>query len=353
MKFWLVCILAVALQAYEEIKLSAKQIASLDLKVISLDQSVVSKGLPFNASIDFDNYNLKHSVVQSLSFDASVVAIYKSEGEHVKKGDLICEITSIDLSNLYFELQNNQNRLKVALDVSNKDKILYNKGVIAKREYQQSYLASQEISLKVQELENTFRNFGIDPKHPRGEYGFRIIARHGGVLSIAPKVLGERILAFTTYIRISEKSDLIARIRVPMTLSKYIKAGSVVLDEGGNPIGRIQSVSVVLDKNSNTILATARIEQGNYHVGEMVNLFIQGAKPKNALIVPSDAVIKNDQDYLIFVRTPKGFLPTAVQILEERNHAFVIKRGSLNPHSKVATGALVSLKGILNHFGDD
>ncbi|WP_121021642.1 efflux RND transporter periplasmic adaptor subunit [Helicobacter vulpis] len=345
--------LAVGLQAYEEIVLTPKQIAGLDLKVVALDQQVISEGLPFNAIIDFNNFNLKHSVVQSLSFNASVVAIYKSEGEHVKKGDLICEISSIDLSNLYFELQNDQNKLNVALEVSRKDKMLYQQGVIAKREYQTSYLASQEVSLKVQELENTFRSFGIDPNHPRGEYGFRIIARHGGVLSIAPKVLGERIPAFTTYIRISENSDLIARIRVPVSLSKYIQTGSVVLDALGNPIGRIQSVSVVLDKNSNTILATARIEQGNYHVGEMVNLFIQGSRPKNTLLVPSDAVIKNDQDYLIFVRTKKGFLPVAVQVLEERNHAFVIKSAHLNPHTKVATGALVSLKGILNHFGDD
>lgn len=89
----------------------------MGLKVIKLDKEIFSKGLPFNAYIDFDS---KSSVVQSLSFDASVVAVYKREGEQVKMGDAICEVSSIDLSNLYFELQNNQNKLKIAKDITKK-----------------------------------------------------------------------------------------------------------------------------------------------------------------------------------------------------------------------------------------
>ncbi|WP_104709150.1 efflux RND transporter periplasmic adaptor subunit [Helicobacter felis] len=352
MKKALIFICALFLHAYEEIKLTPKEIASLNIQVIPLDQHLYSRGLPFNASIDFDNLNLKHAVVQSLSFNASVVAIYKSEGERVKKGDLICEITSIDLSNLYFELQNNQNKFKVALDVSAKDKQLYKKGVISKREYQTSHLASEELRLRVAQLENTFKSFGIDAKHPKGSYGFRIVARQGGILSIAPKMLGERIRAFTPFMRISENNDLVARISIPVDLSKYIKQGAVVLNKNAQPIGHVQSISVVLDKNSNTILATARI-QGNYHVGEMVELFIEGARPANSLLIPSDALIKNDQDYLIFVRTPAGFLPTPVKVLEERSHAFLIQQGQIDPHGQIATGALVNLKGILNHFGED
>ncbi|WP_104691246.1 efflux RND transporter periplasmic adaptor subunit [Helicobacter heilmannii] len=340
-------------QAYQEIALTSKQIEGLGLKVVSLDQKFATHGLPFNASIDFNNFNLKHTVIQSLSFNATVVAIYKNEGEFVHKGDLICEISSIDLSNLYFELQNNKNKLKVALDVSTKDHELYKQGVIAKREYQNSFLISQEMSLKVRQLETTFQNFGIDPKDPLGLYGFRIIARNSGILSIAPKVLGEKVLPFTTYIRISENNDLIARIKLPVSLSRYIKRGSRVFDQMGNAIGAIQSISVVLDKDSNTILATARIEAGNFHVGETTDVYIEGAKPKNSLFIPSSAVIKNDQDYLIFVRTKKGFMPTAVKIIEERNHVFVISSQNINPHAKVATGALVSLKGIVNNLGDE
>ncbi len=349
----LALLLFVSLKAYDEIVLTQKQIDSLGIKVVSLDQKITTRGLPFNAYIDFNNFNLKHTVIQSLGFNATVTAIYKSEGEFVKRGDLICEISSIDLSNLYFELQNNKNKLKVALDVSTKDRSLYKQGVIAKREYQNSHLMSQEMSLRVHQLETTFKNFGIDPANPLGSHGFRIIARNSGILSIAPKVLGEKILPFTTYIRISKNNDLIARIKLSVGLARYIKKGSRVFDDDGNIIGVIQSISVVLDKSSNTILAIAFINKGHFHVGEMIDVYVEGTKPKNSLFIPSNAVIKNNQDYLVFVRTKKGFMPTVIKVLEERSLTFVVSDKNINPQARVAIGSLVSLKGIINHLGDD
>ncbi len=345
-------ILGVFLRAkdYEEIVLDEKQLKHMGLHVIRLDKEIFSKGLPFNAYIDFDS---KSSVVQSLSFDASVVAVYKREGEQVQKGDMICEVSSISLSNLYFELQNNQNKLKIATDVTKKDLELYKAGVVSKREYQTSFLASEEMRLKVEQLESTFKGFGIDPKNPKGNYGFRIIARDNGLLSVAPKNAGEKILAFTSYVRISKSNNLIARIKLPVDVSKNIKRHSPVYDENGIKIGVIQSISVVLDRGSNTILATALIDQGNYHVGEMVEVYIQGSQPKGSVFVPSQALIRNGKDYLAFIRTTKGFKPIAVHVLEERNKIFVVSSQSLKPSDSVAIGALIGLKGMINHLGEE
>ncbi|WP_411269458.1 efflux RND transporter periplasmic adaptor subunit [Helicobacter cetorum] len=335
---------------YQEIILNEQQLKRMDLQVVRLDREIFSKGLPFNAYIDFDS---KSSVVQSLSFDASVVAVYKREGERVRVGDVICEVSSIDLSNLYFELQNNQNKLNIATDITNKDLELYKAGVISKREYQTSYLISQEMRLKVEQLESTFKGFGIDPKKPKGNYGFRIVARDSGLLSVAPKNAGEKILAFTSYVRISKSNNLIARIKLPVDVSKYVKHDSLIYSSDGMWIGEIQSVSVVLDRSSNTILATALISEKSYHVGEMVEVYIQGSQPKDSVLVPSKALIRNGKDYLVFIRTLKGFKPVAVEVLEERNKIFVVSSKNLQPTDSVAMGALIGLKGMINHLGED
>ena len=105
-------------------------------------------------------------------------------------------MSSIDLSNLYFELQNNQNKLKIAKDITKKDLELYKAGVIPKREYQTSFLASQEMGLKVEQLESAFKSFGVDPKNPKGQYGFRIVASDSGLLALAPKNVGEKDFGF-------------------------------------------------------------------------------------------------------------------------------------------------------------
>ncbi len=335
---------------YPEIVLEEKNLQPMGLKVVKLDKEIFSKGLPFNAYIDFDS---KSSVVQSLSFDASVVAVYKREGEQVKAGDAICEVSSIDLSNLYFELQNNQNKLKIAKDITKKDLELYRAGVIPKREYQTSFLASQEMGLKVEQLESAFKSFGVDPKNPKGQYGFRIVARDSGLLALAPKNVGEKILAFTSYVRISKSDNLIAQIKLPIGVSKSIKRDSPVYNEEGEKIGNIQSVSVVLDKGSNTILATALLDEGNYHVGEMVEMYIQGSQPKDSVLIPSNALIRNGKDYLVFVRTPKGFRPVVVQVLEERSKIFIVNAQNLHPNDSVAVGSLIGLKGMINNLGEE
>ncbi|PAF51957.1 biotin/lipoyl-binding protein [Helicobacter sp. 13S00477-4] len=351
MKGWLFFILFFSLSwGYEPIKISKQQLDELGIKVIKVDDSTLSKGLPFNAYIDFDN---KSSTTQSSSFDAIVVALYKREGESVKEGDVIAELSSIDLSNLYFELQNTQNKLKVAQDITHKDKELYKAGVISKREYQTSYLASNEMELKVRQIESTLQIFGIDPKKPKGKYGFRVIAKESGILSVAPKNTGEKIPAFTPYIRISKDDDLLARIKLPVSISKYIKKGSEVFDENGKKIGTIQSVSVVLDRASNTILATALLTEGNFRVGEIIDVYIEGIKPKNSLVVPSNALIKNGKDYLAFVQTKDGFIPTPVNIIEERSNLFVISDKDIKIGDKIAAGSLIAFKGIINDVGGD
>ncbi|AFI04322.1 cobalt-zinc-cadmium resistance protein, CzcB family [Helicobacter cetorum MIT 00-7128] len=342
--------LSLEAKSYQEIILSEQQLKHMGLHVLRLDKEIFSKGLPFNAYIDFDS---KSSVVQSLSFDASVVAVYKREGEQVKKGDMICEVSSISLSNLYFELQNNRNKLKIATDVTKKDLELYKAGVISQREYQTSFLASEEMRLKVEQLETTFKGFGIDPKKPKGDYGFRIVARDSGLLSVAPKNAGEKILAFTSYVRISKSSNLIARIKLPVDVSRHIKQGSLIYSSDGMWIGEIQSVSVVLDRGSNTILATALISEKSYHVGEMVEVYIQGSQPKDSVLVPSKALIRDGKNYLAFIRTSKGFRPIIAHVLEERNKTFVVSSDSLKPSDSVATGALIGLKGMINHLGEE
>lgn len=70
---------------YEEISISQEELAKNGIKVIALNQAFNTKGVPFNALIDFDD---KTSSTQSSSFNAIVVNIYKREGESVNEGNL-------------------------------------------------------------------------------------------------------------------------------------------------------------------------------------------------------------------------------------------------------------------------
>lgn len=347
----------IIINAYDEIKISPEEASKNGIKIINLTQSLDTKGVPFNALIDFDD---KTSITQSSSFETIVVAIHKREGEMVEEGDLICAISSNELSALFFDLTNTQERLKITAENARKDKSLYQAGVISKREYQLSYLAMNELQLKLNEIKSKLDLLGIDKKFIQNGggsgYGFPVVAKASGLLSVAPKQAGEKINAFTPYVRISKNTDsnsnhLLGRIRVPQHLSNSIQKGTPVFDDNGKKIGAIDTVSVVVDRVSNTILATAMINDPKLKVGEMIDIYIDGILPKDSILIPSSAVVKNGNDYMIFAQSANGFVPLKAQVIEERDNSFVISSKGLNSNMKIAIGNVTSLKGMMSGLG--
>ncbi len=146
-------------------------------------------------------------------------------------------------------------------------------------------------------------------------------------------------------------NNLLGRIKIPLHLSHHIQKGAPVFDDNGNRIGEIETLSVVIDKISNTILATANIRNTNLKVGEMLEVYIDGLLPKGTILIPSSAVIKNGNDYLVFVQSAKGFKPTKIEVVEERDSSFVINPKGLTNQNKIATGNIISLKGIMDGLG--
>ncbi|PAF44642.1 efflux RND transporter periplasmic adaptor subunit [Helicobacter sp. 11S02629-2] len=339
-------------QTYKPITLSSKDMDYMGLSTTAIQKNYTGKGIPFSAVIDFDG---KEGYTRTTSSEVIVVNIYKKEGQRVKKGEKIAEISSNELNNLFFEYQNTLSKFNVAKDIAIKDETLFKEGVISHREAQASHLAMNELQLKLNEITYTLNLFGIDVKNPRGQYGFIVRANGSGTISVAPNYIGQKIPAFSPFIRISTSKKLLATIRVPLSMKDNISVGDVVMSSNGDVIGYVGSVSVVVDQNSNSINAIANITNSkgsDYKVGEIIEVYISGIIPSNAYVVPTDAVIKNGDDYLVFKKTKTGFLPINVNVLEERDNAFVVVSSQIKKGTVIASGSLVTLKGILNGVGE-
>ena len=339
---------------YDEIVISESEMKTNGLYLVNADgKDLNSRGIPFNALIDFDD---KTSITQSSNFETIVVNVYKREGEQVRKGDLICDISSNELNTLFFDFTNTRERLKIAAENEAKDRMLYKKGVISKREYQLSYLTMNELQLKYNETFAKLDLLGVSREFmessKQGQYGFPIVAKASGILSVAPRQSGQKINAFTPYVRISLKnSDLLGRIRLPVHYSHAIEKGDAIYNEKGKEIGYIDAISVVIDKNTNTIMATAKIIAKDFKVGEMIEVYIGGDTPQDSMLIPSSSVLRMGNEYVVFVRSANGFIPKKVEVLEERDNSFAIKNGVLQTSSQLASGSIIILQGMMNGLG--
>lgn len=337
---------------YEKINLKDSEIKAMGVGIFTIKNTSSERGVAFSAVVDFDD---KDGYTQNSSLEVVVVNLYKRAGENVKKGEPIAEISSNALSELYFSLQNTYSRFQIAQEVERKDKELLRQGVISQRAYQTSYLTMNELRLKMNEIRASFNIFGINPDNPRGQYGFLVRASGSGRLSVVPTQIGQKIPAFTPYIRIAkpDNDNVLLRIRVPQSRLRSVQQGFSVFNDRGDKIGIIESISSVIDKQTNTISAVARVEAKSFRVGEIVEIYVAGSVDGEAVVLPDDCWIKYGDDYLAFLQVANGFQPVPITILEERDGAAVVQGGGLKVGTKVAKGSLVLLKGVMAGLGED
>ena len=349
----ILCMLCINITfAYDEIELKDSEIRDMNVGILTISTKTNEKGVSFSAVVDFDD---KDGYTQNTNLDVVVVNLYKRAGEKVNKGDKIAEISSNALSELYFSLQNTKSRYEIAREVEKKDKDLYNQGIISQRAYQTSYLSMNELRLKMNEIRSNFASFGINPDNPRGQFGFLVRAIGSGTLSVAPTQIGQSIPAFTPYIRIAKplSNNVLLRIRVPQNRSASVKPNYDVLDIHGNKIGAIESVSSVIDRQTNTMSAVAHVSSKAFKVGEIVEIYVSGGLDDNMFVIPDNCWIKYDDDYIAFVRTKSGFKPVSIKIIEERDGHSVVMSENLKVGVKIAKGSLVILKGIMVGLGKE
>lgn len=338
------------LSAFDEIALSEIQAQKMGISLKSPDFSSHSLIGPFVANLDFAN---RSSIKQVSPFEITIAQVFKLEGEAVKKGEIICSITADSISNLIYEYKNTRSKHDIAANNATKDKQLFEEGVISQREYQNSYLLANELALKLRDLDSTIKQIGVDTS--AAGFSYPIVAQSDGILALAPSKSAQKINAFTPYIIIANDSQMLANIRIPQQNAADITRGARVFikDSAKNAIeiGRIQSIAIAIDMLTNTLGASASAKNAALKAGSNVDVFIETPNPSGAIFVSRDTVTKFGGDYVVFAKTPNGFLPTAINIIKEVNGGYLVEGGDFSPETKLASGAIIVLKGAMSDLG--
>lgn len=332
---------------YDEIILTETQMQKLGIGVTKPDFSEYYLIGPFASSLDFSN---QASIKQVSPFEITISNIKKFEGDYVKKGDVICHIISDSLSNLVYEYKNTESKYQIAQNNAKKDKELFEGGVISQREYQNSYLLANELELKLKDLDSTIKQIGIDP-NAQG-FGYPVVAQISGILAVGPSKSAQKVEAFSPYIIITnDNSKMQANIKIPQNNASDIQKDTRVFIEDNTKkieIGNINSVSIAIDTNTNTINATANINYKQLQAGSNIDTFILVKNPKDTITITRDVVTKFGNDSIVFVKTQNGFMPTKIEILKEINNGFLIKKDNFGLQTNLANGSIIVLKGAMS-----
>jgi membrane fusion protein, heavy metal efflux system len=285
-------------------------------------------------------------------------AVLVAEGDFVSAGRPLAEIRSADL----LELQRTFLDAMLVLDLADaqaeRDRGLYEDGIIAERRVLESAAALRSATMALEQVRQQLTLAGMDePALARlGETrvlspNLRLRAPFAGTVIEQRAALGAHIDALGPVYRIADLSVLWLEVQVPQERADRIRPGMrVAVSAGGRTIlGEVSLVGRVADQASQAVVVRARIddEDGVLRAGQVLSarIFEAGVDGSGALAVPSAAIVRTDGRAYVFGSQDGRLMVLPVEVLGEDGTRTYI-RGDLAAGLRVAIGGIASLKSV-------
>lgn len=341
----LLILLSVATAAIAQISMNEAQMKKLGITVGSVSTVQSSTLGPIIGTLDFDEDKSKSYF---LDHEAAVVSLNVRAGDRVRQGQVLAKISSPKLLADTYELKSLKQQYKVLKNNAQKDETLYKDGVIAYRDYQSSLLEAEAVRSRIGLLESQFALAGI-----QSSATMALIAQKSGVVALAPKSVGEKIIPYVPYFRISSPESMIAQLKISPKLISKVKKGAKVLDKNAQPIGTIVSISPAVDTLTNSAIAIARIQDNSNQLrsGTTSEFFIVGQKTAISTLIPASAVVKHQGKHICFIQTATGFKAQELLVNSITKEGISVNQKGIDANTKVAISGLITLKGTLSGLG--
>lgn len=243
-----------------------------------------------------------------------VTALHVGLGDLVRKGQLVMEVQSPDVTtafNAYLKAVADEQLANTTLT---RDKLLYDKGAIAQSQLQVAENGETDAKADLNAAEQQLRILGVDRSHPGDTV--KVYAPISGVViaqnTTASGAAGLTVTGASGSLTIADLTHVwvvcdvyendLAQVRVGEEADIHLNA----FPNSQPRTGTIANIGEILDPALRT--AKVRIQVPNpgntLRIGMFATATFHGAKAQNALAVPADAILHlHDQD---FVFVPAG-----------------------------------------------
>jgi cobalt-zinc-cadmium efflux system membrane fusion protein len=244
-----------------------------------------------------------------------VVAIHAQIGDYVKKGQLLMEVQSTDISGAFDQYLKAVNDERLARTQDERAKILYDKGAIAKSQLEIADDSEQDAQADLTAAEQQLRVLGVDKDHPAATV--KVYSPATGVIiaqNVTPAAAaGVTVSGSSTAFTIADLSHVwiicdvyendLATVHLGQTADIRLNAYPDRLIKG-----TINEIDAVLDPSIRT--AKVRVQVPNpdrlMRVGMFATATFHGRRPEGHASVPASAILHlHDRDW-VYVPAGEG-----------------------------------------------
>jgi len=280
-----------------------------------------------------------------------VVALHVGLGDYVKKGQLVMEVQSPDVTtafDAYLKAVNDERLTKVTLD---RDKLLYDKGAIPQSQLQAAQNAEEDTTADLTASEQQLKILGVDRNHPGDSV--KIFAPASGVI-ISQNVTAAGAAGITYAgnngsLTIADLSHVWVIVDVYENDLASVHLGQhadIRLNAFPGKVfsGTISDIGAALDPSIRT--AKVRIQVQNpdslLRIGMFATATLQSAHAEQHVAVPSTAILQlHDRSYVFVPGNGAGvFRRIEVKTGRTLDGNFVVILSGLGAGQQVVANAL-------------
>lgn len=290
-----------------------------------------------------------------------VAQLFVQQNQAVKPGAPLLRIVSPELGQLQLQVMQSSTRATLARQAAQRERALFDEGIIPQRRVQEAEAALRESEAALYQAKAAMRLTGfsaaaIDRLAVSGKPEDSLILRavQAGVVTSIDVKLGQRVEASAALLRLAQTDILWLDIQAPAADAANWKPGAKVTVQGRDVAARIASAGSNVSASSQTVTLRAVVDAGanSLRAGEFVTVELPSAVTSEGWDVPLSAVVHDDSQAYVFVRSANHFEARPVKVTASAGQRVRIQ-GALKAGETIATSGIVALKGAwLEDKGD-
>jgi cobalt-zinc-cadmium efflux system membrane fusion protein len=301
-----------------KIKLTDQQIIESGITTQTAGAEHIKSIITLPGEIRFNEDKTSHVVPRQAGVAEAVSA---NLGDQVKKGQVLAVIASIGLADQRSELLLAQKRLELAHATFERQKGLWDAGILAKKDYLQAQLGLREAEISANNAQQKLIALGANPNKSTNAGAinrYEIRAPFDGMVIEKHIALGEAVKEDSSIFTISDLSSVWADIIVSAKDLNVVRVGEKVTIKAtafdSTASGTVSYVGALMGEQTRT--AKARVTLANpqmaWRPGLFINIEVVANETEVPVAVTTDAIQTINDKPTIFIRIHDGFIAQSV-----------------------------------------
>lgn len=324
------------------IELSAAQRQEMGITTAAVGLRVMADEATVPGEVTLDLYS---SAQIAPRISAQIVARQVKLGEHVKAGQALVTLSSVEMADA-------QGNLIVATQEWNRVRAL-GREVVAERRYVEAQVAAETAHARLlafgmtqEQIEAMAKNKGANATGR-----FDLLAPRNGTVVKDDFVIGEVVEPGRLLFEITDESRVWVKAQLTPDQAAHARKGQsvrIIVDNGHAIDGRIVQTYHALDEKTRTLPVRIEVDNADdtLHPGQYVNVAVPVGDGRKALAVPESSLTLMDGAPTVFKVEGGELHPTAIKTGVTRG-GWVEVTGGLDAGDEIATAEVFLLKSLI------